>query len=239
MKHQNRPVVSSIKPRVEGVGRSNSGQSPRPDSYDPMKLQVSQDFTFGLRKRGISKLWSVVRFLYSKAVYEPSKLDLLDLFILDSALEQLLLSKTESWNKQNRKRLINVSNCFKLVRSSASGQVAATNGLRIFLNNIERGFIHSAHAYFGRRNDYSPKDWIKTTNRRLKKSPPPKRYIGVGYQDHGARRIHSYDASPSWQEVASTRGNLSVSVNHREPPGHLLVTFSLFQRKLVPYSRPE
>jgi hypothetical protein len=37
---------------------------------------------------------------------------------------------------------------------------------------------------------------------------PPKLYVGVGYSDKGTARNPAFDGSPSWQEVAMTRGTL-------------------------------
>jgi hypothetical protein len=37
---------------------------------------------------------------------------------------------------------------------------------------------------------------------------PPKLYVGVGYSDKGTARDPAFDGSPSWQEVAMTRGTL-------------------------------
>jgi len=37
---------------------------------------------------------------------------------------------------------------------------------------------------------------------KLPNQPPPKKFIGVGYKDHGSRRDTAKDGSPSWQEVA-------------------------------------
>jgi len=47
-------------------------------------------------------------------------------------------------------------------------------------------------------------DLFRSTNRRLRKKPPPQRYIGVGYRDKGATTEPSKDGSPSWKEVAVT-----------------------------------
>jgi hypothetical protein len=47
----------------------------------------------------------------------------------------------------------------------------------------------------------------KLANRKI----PPKRTIGTGYRDKGTARDPAKDGSPSWQEVASRAGQLTLA----------------------------
>lgn len=60
----------------------------------------------------------------------------------------------------------------------------------------------SSSLYYGLKQKAST---IFTTHyhRRQPKKFPPKRHIGVGYNDHGSRKNFALDGTPSWEEVAS------------------------------------
>jgi hypothetical protein len=63
----------------------------------------------------------------------------------------------------------------------------------------DRKYYANQKVFLSVRKDYFYRE------RFLRKSKiPPKRYIGVGYKDKGARKDVAYDGSPSWQEVASS-----------------------------------
>jgi len=51
--------------------------------------------------------------------------------------------------------------------------------------------------------DQLVRKYFRTVNRRLKPTPPPKRFIGVGYGDQGAAKILHLDGNPSWQIIAT------------------------------------
>jgi hypothetical protein len=58
--------------------------------------------------------------------------------------------------------------------------------------------------------------FLKRTNRLLWKTPPPARYIGVGYRDKGAAKVLSYDGTPSWKDLAVRVSNPYVSKDTME-----------------------
>jgi len=66
-----------------------------------------------------------------------------------------------------------------------------------------RGYF-SARIYFGRKFEMirAYKVWIKT---RFPKKFSPKKFVGVGYGDHGTARSVASDGSPHWTEVASDK----------------------------------
>jgi len=69
--------------------------------------------------------------------------------------------------------------------------------------NIQRKLFPSLFAYFGWRLEEKVVLFVRRVNRLLRRPPPPKRFVGVGYRDNGHRRNVALDGSPSWQEVAS------------------------------------
>lgn len=230
--HANLPGATKSQVVVASK-RKESKQSPWPYNHDPMELEVSKEIGYDVRRRGLSESWKIVRFLYSKAVYEPTEITLQESFVLDSVLERLLTSKDASWNLKYRKTLLFVSNNFGLWENTRKGSQSAARGLKLLLNTFEWGFLLSSHAYYGRKESHKIQRWIIRRNRQLKSIPPPQAYIGVGYRDHGTCSIPSYDASPAWQEVAS-----ALARDHDEfNPDQLKwyeVVYSRFERKLVP-----
>lgn len=71
-------------------------------------------------------------------------------------------------------------------------------------------FFPSRSAYFGLRNDEKITSAITL---RLRRALPPqhlpaKRYIGVGYRDHGCMKDVAKDGSPHWTEVSRYFSNL-------------------------------
>lgn len=58
--------------------------------------------------------------------------------------------------------------------------------------------------YFGNYSEWQASNLLIKENLLKRTSHPPKRYVGVGYRDKGSRKIPSTDASPAWQDVASS-----------------------------------
>jgi hypothetical protein len=68
----------------------------------------------------------------------------------------------------------------------------------------EKKFLPSSHAYFGWTNLNKIQSFLRQRNRESERyRTRPKRFVGVGYKDSGSRKDVAFDASPSWQEVAS------------------------------------
>jgi len=222
--------VMDVKHREKDTRAKPMARHPRSHN----EIEVSSVVTNSVRKRGLSSTWDSVRFLMSKAVYEPTEITIKDLFVLDHQFERLLAVRDYSWNLKYRKMLLHASNNFSLVRSILDGKLSASNGLKTILNFSSGGFLLSAHAYFGRRKSFRISRWFVRENKRLLSKPRPQRFVGVGYRDHGTCRVPSNDASPSWQEVASS----NVESPKREFPDCVRFcdqfTYSHFERKLVP-----
>jgi hypothetical protein len=66
-----------------------------------------------------------------------------------------------------------------------------------------RNVLPSLHAYYGWSQMVKLTTFLIRVNRALRRKPPPKAFIGVGYGDKGHRREVSVNGTPSWQEVAS------------------------------------
>ena len=66
-------------------------------------------------------------------------------------------------------------------------------------------FLHQPNAFFGRKISFNLKRILVRINRKMKRISSVKRFIGVGYRDAGNARNTALDASPSWQDVASSK----------------------------------
>jgi len=77
--------------------------------------------------------------------------------------------------------------------------------------NMASIFLHSYdselklhNAYFGKRNLDPPKCLLRKRSPNSGKNyRARKRFLGVGYKDHGTMKNMAYDGSPSWQEVSA------------------------------------
>jgi len=76
--------------------------------------------------------------------------------------------------------------------------------------------LPAVSAYFGGKKTFHLRHWVRKLNRALKKRPRPERFIGVGYRDQGTCRNTATDASPSWQEVAGSQVEITLSLNYAQ-----------------------
>ena len=212
-----------------------SKQSPRPRSHDPNNLKVSKELSFTFRKRGITEMLSAVKYLFSLAYYEESLLSHKQSFVLQGLLDSLLSVNDHAWNEKYRKQLLTVADFYSLVteRDVSSGR-QTIEPYKIAINWKCKSWLMSPHAYYGRKVHFRLNRWFISINRQLNKAPPPERYIGVGYKDHGTCSNPAYDGSPSWSEVATspqmrTDHSDSLCEAHLLPPER----YSLYLRQVV------
>jgi len=219
---------------VERQNTKYSEQSPWPCSHDPIKVEVSKDITYEVRRCGPSESLSTVSFLFAKAAYEPESFTQSHYMVLEELLNRLTKLKDYDWQRKNGDRVYSLSQNYKLVQNISNGNVNLSEALKLSLN--WKKVLPSAHSYFGRRKAFRLKRYLRRHNRRLASNPQPQRFVGVGYRDHGTRRNPATDASPSWQHVAINLSNQSGSLPQtveRVSEIKYLYRFSLYQRKLV------
>jgi hypothetical protein len=80
-------------------------------------------------------------------------------------------------------------------------------------SNVAKNYLrsHSSevqlhNAYFGKVKQNPPPSLLrKRTPQQVRKIRNRKKFIGVGYKDHGNMKNKAVDGSPSWQEVANER----------------------------------
>lgn len=165
-------------------------------------IEVSTDISYSVRLKGLNESLKMIRFLTAKVIYEEKLLSDQELLIFIEAWDKISNSNDLSFRRANVKELIRLNQYQSLIVRARS---IRANPLIVLKRIFEVfGGLVSKHAYFGWMKTFSLNAFVQRMNRRLKKNPRPQPYIGVGYRDQGTCRVPSTDASPSWQEVASS-----------------------------------
>jgi len=159
---------------------------------------------------------NILKFIYSKYLYEADRLDLSDLWVYTYTLDALIeygkkdvvfLQRWKSFLTSARRLLP------ELQRTCTFKPFRTKNNLHISYAAEKFGteLTFSPRAYFGlEKSEYFTNlmSFAVVQREDLKKYTPAA-YIGVGYRDKGACRFKHEDGSPSWQEVASSNQKLT------------------------------
>jgi hypothetical protein len=193
---------------------SSKAQGPKATNQD--NFEVSKEISFRAKIGGPSKALRNVKFLLSKAVYERKTLSFKEQYLLLECWDYLLEYKDYPFWTKNHLSWKTLSGIFNIVRKGSSGILTK----EVYLSTLQavmhtmKPCLPSVRAYFGWVKTFRVSRFVVRNNRRLRLSPPPQRYIGVGYRDQGTCRIPELDASPSWQEVATVS---QVELINRNP----------------------
>jgi len=79
---------------------------------------------------------------------------------------------------------------------------------------MKHGVLPNKFEYFGWKTFYKIESYIHRISYGKIRNKRPKRFIGVGYKDHGNMKKMEVDGTPSWQEVASS--DLDLPPNPKE-----------------------
>lgn len=176
------------------------------DDHDPIELVVNRYKTFRVLVRTPSEALMIVRVLLSKIVYRRN------LSVLTDA-EQYLLAECWKILSEGRSRSM-VQSKKQLVSSLLYIENCRTGTIlnekldhTLWWKMLERKEgVMSPFAYFGWWGSHRIERFFRFRNRESERPcNANKRFIGVGYRDAGTARNVAFDASPSWQEVASVR----------------------------------
>lgn len=182
----------------------NSEQSPRPCSYDPTKVERSRDVSYRLKNLPVSRIYNTIRFLLSK-IEREGRLSEVEDYLLLLAFDQCDNFKDFDWQQSksvNLSRIKFLIECYARIKKLVPDQHIAREFFRISKGYTYRKFLLTDHSYFGLKKYFNVRYFLRKENLRLRKSPPPQRFIGVGYKDQGARRNIEKDGNQTWQEVA-------------------------------------
>lgn len=172
-----------------------------PCDYDPTNFKVSKQFSFELRKKGLSESVQVCRFLLSKIVLKRNlkSLNPYEMAILLGSWERIIKSKDISFQNTNIKLFSSFEYLIEMIGNTQVFDGPHQNQWWLYLFK-GLGF-NSLCPIFGWWKNFKLSDWLRSINRDLRKKARPKRFIGVGYRDSGTARDVARDASPKWQEV--------------------------------------
>lgn len=179
------------------------GRNPPRQPPKPLKLMVSKDLSFRLKVSCPKKAILLLRLLLTRFYQQDEELGESEKVLLDLLL--VYLSEVRNMPGLETSKRIKVLSLFSLSKlwltfrdgkypNWAIAQVAILRKNQALMNPRE---------FHGLINQLKVEDFIKITNTALRASPPPLAYIGVGYRDKGTAADVSFDASPSWQDVAS------------------------------------
>ena len=180
--------------------KTSTAETRRGNLLYPKKLKVSKDDTFSVKIRDPNHGLLMVRILLYKYYVLRDNFNEADL-----ALLQEYRTYIKDWQDRNErlfndKWLVN-HQLLKLSLTFASLSKFEPWALAQ-VKLLQRGLM-SSRAFLGL--NVRLRDYFKFHNRRLSQSPPPQRFIGVGYRDKGTARVDSIDGSPSWQDVAASK----------------------------------
>jgi hypothetical protein len=154
-------------------------------------------------RKGV-KLITIFRFLLAKALFSQEGLHLDEYLAMMEAYLRLRDARDPSFVEKYGEWLITIEPFISQLgqaRVFPLKPYGDTTELEKFLVPL----LPSRSAYHGYEGHRELRDSFRVQLRNplapARKSPP-KRYIGVGYKDKGARRDPAWDGSPRWQDVA-------------------------------------
>lgn len=167
---------------------------------------------------------SLQRFLISKVVFEQEKVTLSDLFALyDNQiwLERKCLTDNCFLKKFGRS-LEDLSILMKECNLSRGLNSRTLNQMSQKAKNDLQGFLVPVRNYPSYKRRFGGLFSVRTliSPKESNKHIPPKRFMGIGYRDKGTRRDPAKDGSPSWQEVASRGGQLTLALKEIRNAGN-------------------
>lgn len=170
------------------------------------RLRKSGGYKVKFRK-GV-KLITVFRFLLAKALFSQEGLHLDEYLALLEAYHRLREARDPSFVSKYGQWLITIEPVLKEL-SQVRVFPLKPYGNTAKVERLLVPFLPSRSAFHGYEGHLQLRDSFRVLFRNplapIPKSPP-KRYIGVGYKDKGARRDPAWDGSPKWQDVASQSG---------------------------------
>jgi hypothetical protein len=149
---------------------------------------------------------TVFRYLLAKVAFDPEGLSLDGYLALMDLYMKLVEHKDPNFQNKYGGWLITIQPFLvKLSGAQVFPVVILDKKNQEELGSHLQPFLPSPRAYFGMKENVNMRNCYRlVVNNPLKplKKLPPKRYIGVGYKDHGALKDRARDGSPDWREVA-------------------------------------
>lgn len=158
---------------------------------------------------------TVLRYYISKIVFTEEILDPMEVIVLWEAYESVV--KKIALDPAYRAKYGEVAFRYRAILQSLDSIIKKApkqrfESLSQYRNNRGCKFASKSYYYIvGGNVNASYRARVKQLQ---DYRPPPKRFIGIGYGDHGTAKDLSYDASPSWQEVALVNGESEYAIDN-------------------------
>lgn len=209
--HEVRLLATGILPLSTKVFEADQSPCTSDPSKDCLE-RISEGFTVKIRKG--TKRTTLFRFLLAKMVYDCEEGLHLDEFLTLWSLGQDLSMELTKEGKFKEKWEFFLGRSLQFLKNVPSKEFP----IRLSLSQEQREKLlkyfgenfPQPQAYFGLRGNRLLRSsfTLKLNSQLPSPKIPPKRFVGVGYKDHGLRRNFAKDGSPSWQEVNLIVSNL-------------------------------
>ena len=166
----------------------------------PSSEVVSKDFSFELRRMGLTKSLFFARYFLTKSLRRGQVLESWEENALHLLLLRLESVRDSNFISANFDHWLGVQNVSRIWREKTAETSYGRKSIALLHKNLN--LFLSPRAFLGQEKP-SREMVLRTINRSLRKSPTPLRRIGVGYRDKGNARQRHQDGSPSWEEVVA------------------------------------
>lgn len=155
---------------------------------------------------------TVVRYLLSKIVFTMETIDPSEILILYEAFESVVskMALDPGFFQKHSFEIFYFRSIFQSLDEIARMK-PETRYERFAVYRCRPGSKFASKSYYYIVRGQLLKLYEFKVQERFKRKPKPKAFIGMGYGDHGTAKDLSYDASPSWQEVAMSMDPNGVS----------------------------
>jgi hypothetical protein len=156
----------------------------------------------GLKGASSRTVLERTKFLTLTVIVEnrrPTEYEVVELtYLLDRLFDEADISFVQRYSKLIRE----ISATIFLIKNKVLPAEVNSQIARNYLRQVDSELkIHN--AYFGRKEQNPPKSLLRLRTAQSMKRPIRKRFIGVGYKDHGTMKNIATDGTPSWKEVSS------------------------------------
>ena len=168
-----------------------------------------------------ARIETIFRFLVSKFLYSGEAYSDSEKIILFTVWERMVLkgSRDKKYQAKHGYHLYLVRSLIQSLGTlSWNSERTAT-----FRQSMLECYSHSrtyfsGYMYFGLLKDESSMFSVHVSHRQPRRVKP-KRFVGVGYNDHGMLGNKAYDGSPGWQTVAMGKHEEDALENDYQPQG--------------------
>jgi hypothetical protein len=149
----------------------------------------------------ITKVLLLLRYFLTKSFWRGEHLEDWEKVAIYLLWDRLSVFRDPSWFAEHYQWWLAI----KLLISKLGFQTRPEGPERKIVELLHQNhkIFLSPRAYLGQ--EFKLEEILKKINRAHRPKAPPRRWIGVGYRDHGNAREPQLDGTPPWQEVVRAR----------------------------------